>query len=214
MSFKNKTVFISGVTLRLIGDSNDYVGKGLCGGKIIVASPPEAAFDPTENIIVGNTCFYGATKGSAFINGFGGERFAVRNSGAKIVVEGIGDHGCEYMTGGSVIILGKTGRNFGAGMSGGIAYVWDHDGKFAQNVNMQMVELEKMNDPEEVAQVFKLVTLHKEYTNSKRATAILSNWKVEVEKFVKVMPTDYKKALQKIKEEAANNVSAREAHHG
>lgn len=166
-------------------------------GKIIVASPPNAAFDPTENIIVGNTCFYGATKGSAFINGFGGERFAVRNSGAKIVVEGIGDHGCEYMTGGSVIILGKTGRNFGAGMSGGIAYVWDHDGKFAQNVNMQMVELEKMNDPEEVAQVFKLITLHKEYTNSKRATAILSNWKVEVEKFVKVMPTDYKKALQK-----------------
>jgi glutamate synthase (NADPH/NADH) large chain len=204
----------NGITLKLIGDSNDYVGKGLCGGKIIVAAPPNAAYDPTENIIVGNTCFYGATKGSAFINGFGGERFAVRNSGAKIVVEGIGDHGCEYMTGGSVIVLGKTGRNFGAGMSGGIAYVWDNDGSFAQNVNMQMVELEKMNDPEEIAQVFKLITLQKEYTNSKRATEILANWKVEVEKFVKVMPTDYKKALLKLKEEAANNVSAREARHG
>jgi glutamate synthase domain-containing protein 2/glutamate synthase domain-containing protein 1/glutamate synthase domain-containing protein 3 len=190
----------NGMTFKLIGDSNDYVGKGLCGGKLIVVAATNSAFDPSENITVGNTCFYGATKGSAYINGFGGERFAVRNSGAKIVVEGVGDHGCEYMTGGTVVILGKTGRNFAAGMSGGIAYVWDNHSTFRKNVNLQMVELEDLTDPEEVYQIFHLVSQHKEYTNSKRANEIISNWNEEIHKFIKVMPVDYKKALLKLKE--------------
>ena len=189
----------SGITLRLVGEANDYVGKGLSGGKLIIKTPGKATYDPSENIIVGNTCFYGATRGSAYVNGMGGERFAVRNSGAVVVVEGIGDHGCEYMTGGEVIVLGNTGRNFAAGMSGGIAYVWDKSGNFARNVNMQMVELERLTDSEEIDKVLHQITLHKEYTASRVATEILKNWKIESGKFVKVIPTDYKKALQKIK---------------
>jgi glutamate synthase domain-containing protein 3 len=133
----------------------------------------------------------------------GGERFAVRNSGASVVVEGIGDHGCEYMTGGEVIILGKTGRNFGAGMSGGIAYIWDKSGNFARNVNLQMVELERLTDPTEIDRVLHQITLHKEYTGSKVAAEILKNWNVEVGRFVKVIPTDYKKALMKLKEKTS-----------
>jgi glutamate synthase (NADPH/NADH) large chain len=147
----------SGITLRLVGEANDYVGKGLSGGKLIIKTPEKATYDPSENIIVGNTCFYGATRGSAYVNGMGGERFAVRNSGAVVVIEGIGDHGCEYMTGGEVIVLGNTGRNFAAGMSGGIAYVWDKSGNFARNVNMQMVELERLTDSEEIDKVEELL---------------------------------------------------------
>lgn len=193
----------NGITLRLIGDSNDYVGKGLCGGKIIVRTPENATYNPTENIVVGNTCFYGATQGYAYINGVAGERFAVRNSGANIVVEGIGDHGCEYMTGGSVVILGKTGRNFGAGMSGGIAYIWDPtNSEFERKVNRQMVDIEKLEDQEEIYQVYQLIQKHFNYTNSARAKEILEHWKVELDNFVKVMPRDYKKALQKMREEA------------
>jgi glutamate synthase domain-containing protein 2/glutamate synthase domain-containing protein 1/glutamate synthase domain-containing protein 3 len=194
-----------GVTLRLIGESNDYVGKGMSGGKLIVRVPENISYDPAENIIVGNTCFYGATKGKAFINGMGGERFAVRNSGAEIVVEGVGDHGCEYMTGGTVVVIGKTGRNFGAGMSGGVAYVWDPAANFSKNVNMEMVELERLTDPQEIDSLLHLITLHKEYTGSKRAGSILTNWNVEIGRFVKVMPTDYKKALIRMKEEQANS---------
>lgn len=191
---------VRGITFRLIGDTNDYVGKGLCGGTLIVKVPEKATFEPTQNIIIGNTCFYGATRGMAFINGVAGERFCVRNSGAKVVVEGIGDHGCEYMTGGLAIILGKTGRNFGAGMSGGIAYVWDEDSSFKENVNMQMVELEKLNNPEE-SEIYHFIRLHQEHTSSKRAEEILNNWGQEVKRFLKVMPIEYKKALLKQKEE-------------
>jgi glutamate synthase (NADPH/NADH) large chain len=195
----------SGITLRLVGEANDYVGKGLSGGKLIIKTPEKATYDPSENIIVGNTCFYGATRGSAYVNGMGGERFAVRNSGAVVVVEGIGDHGCEYMTGGEVIVLGNTGRNFAAGMSGGIAYVWDKSGNFARNVNMQMVELERLTDSEEIDKVLHQITLHKEYTGSRVATEILKNWKIESGKIVKVIPTDYKKALQKLKNSPKQN---------
>ncbi|MCB1142135.1 MAG: glutamate synthase large subunit [Leptospiraceae bacterium] len=195
-AFANK-----GLTLRLVGEANDYVGKGLSGGKLIIHVPKGVTFNPTDNIIVGNTCFYGATGGSAYINGMGGERFAVRNSGATIVTEGIGDHGCEYMTGGRVIVLGKTGRNFAAGMSGGIAYVWDKENIFSKKVNMAMVELERLTDSEEIEFLKQQIELQKEYTGSKRAEEILANWKVELDRFVKVIPTDYKKALQKAKEE-------------
>lgn len=190
-----------GVTLRLIGEANDYVGKGLSGGKLIIRVPENVTYDPSENIIIGNTCFYGATKGTAFINGMAGERFAVRNSGARIVVEGVGDHGCEYMTGGIVVVIGKTGRNFAAGMSGGIAYVWDPTSTFSKNVNLEMVELERLTESEEIDSVLHLLTLHREYTGSKRANDILENWNIEVGRFIKVMPTDYKKALLKMKEE-------------
>ncbi len=190
-----------GVTFRLIGEANDYVGKGLSGGKLIVRVPEKITFKPQENIVVGNTCFYGATKGEAYISGVAGERFCVRNSGATVIVEGVGDHGCEYMTGGKVVVLGKTGRNFAAGMSGGMAYIWDKDSTFSKNVNLQMVELERLSDQEEIDWLLHQITRHKEYTNSERAAEILKNWKEEVGRFVKVMPTDYKKALLKMKEE-------------
>ncbi len=190
-----------GVTFKLIGEANDYVGKGLSGGKLIIQVPENAAYDPAENIIIGNTCFYGATGGIAFINGMAGERFAVRNSGAKLIVEGVGDHGCEYMTNGTAVVLGKTGRNFAAGMSGGIAYVWDPRGQFKYSVNMEMVELERLTDANEIDELLHLITLHKQYTNSARAKSILENWNHEIERFIKVIPIDYKKALLKMKEE-------------
>ncbi|HNF27170.1 MAG TPA: glutamate synthase-related protein, partial [Leptospiraceae bacterium] len=202
----------SGITLKLIGDSNDYVGKGLCGGKLIVKVNPGVKFSPEENIIIGNTCFYGATKGTAYINGIAGERFSVRNSGATVVVEGIGDHGCEYMTGGRVIVLGKTGRNFAAGMSGGIAYVWDPKSVFERNLNKEMVELEKLTDPEEIDFVLHHISKHKEYTDSKRAAELLSDWQNQISKFVKVIPTDYKKAMAKMK--ASNESKKGDLIHG
>ena len=187
-----------GMTLELEGDANDYFGKGLGGGKLIVYPPKKASFVPEENILIGNVAFYGATAGKAYIRGLAGERFGVRNSGAEAVVEGVGDHGCEYMTGGRVVILGKTGRNFAAGMSGGIAYVLDVDGSFPKNCNMQMVGLEKLENPREIETVRGMIREHARYTESRRAGQILDLWEDMLPKFVKVIPHDYKRMLEAI----------------
>jgi glutamate synthase domain-containing protein 3 len=190
-----------GVTLRLVGESNDYVGKGLSGGRIVVQTPKTVTYPPHENIIVGNTTLYGATGGEAFINGVAGERFAVRNSGASAVVEGIGDHGCEYMTGGLVVVLGKTGCNFGAGMSGGIAYVLDEWQLFDTLCNLDMVDLETVWQAEDKDVLRTLIERHQRWTGSARAKEILSAWANMVGRFVKVMPIDYRKALERIRAE-------------
>jgi glutamate synthase (ferredoxin) len=187
-----------GMSLSLEGDANDYVGKGLSGGKIAVFPPREAAFAAEDNIIVGNVALYGATGGEAFIRGLAGERFGVRNSGANAVVEGVGDHACEYMTGGRVVVLGPTGRNFAAGMSGGIAYVLDEAGDFANRVNGQMVSLERLTDAAEIAEVRRLVERHIEHTSSGRARQVLDAWDDLVPKFVKVIPRDYQRMLAAI----------------
>ncbi len=215
-----------GVTLDLLGEGNDYVGKGLSGGKIIVRPPEKTSIVPEESIIVGNTVLYGAIAGECYFRGVAGERFAVRNSGAVAVVEGTGDHGCEYMTGGCVVVLGPTGRNFAAGMSGGVAYVLDERGDFERHCNMAMVELEPI-DPgdvspfdqasgdtlerfnfvnlfhdmttDDVARLYRLIKNHRHYTGSERAKAILDDWAAYLPKFVKVMPTEYRKALQAMK---------------
>ncbi len=184
----------SGITLELEGDANDYVGKGLSGGKLIVYPPKTAKFVPEENIIIGNVCFYGATRGEAYIRGMAGERFCVRNSGVHAVVEAVGDHGCEYMTGGYVVVLGPTGRNFAAGMSGGIAYVLDEKGDFPKRCNQAMVDLEPL-EKEDIDRLVGMIEKHIEYTKSERAAEILKNWDKLVSKFVKVYPKDYKKAL-------------------
>jgi glutamate synthase domain-containing protein 2/glutamate synthase domain-containing protein 1/glutamate synthase domain-containing protein 3 len=189
----------AGVTLRLIGESNDYLGKGLSGGRIIVQTPEESPFMAHENIIVGNTLLYGATRGEVFINGMAGERFAVRNSGATAVVEGVGDHGCEYMTGGTVVVLGQTGCNFAAGMSGGIAYVLDEMQLFDTLCNLDMVELETVWQQEDKDVLHELISRHLHWTASKRAQQILRAWPDMVGKFVKVVPIDYRKALQKMR---------------
>jgi glutamate synthase (ferredoxin) len=188
-----------GITLTLEGDANDYLGKGLSGGRIIAFPPRGSTFVPEENILVGNVVLYGATSGEAFLRGVAGERFAVRNSGALAVVEGVGDHGCEYMTGGRVVILGRTGRNFAAGMSGGIACILDEEGDFARRCNMGMVDLEPLEDPEDIRTVQDLIRKHGEYTQSARAKKVLANWDGMVGKFVKVMPRDYKRALTAMK---------------
>jgi glutamate synthase (NADPH) large chain len=223
-----------GVTLDLVGDANDYVGKGLSGGRVIVRQPSGVSRDPTENIIVGNTVLYGAIAGEAYFNGVAGERFAVRNSGAVAVVEGTGDHGCEYMTGGVVTVLGKTGRNFAAGMSGGIAYVYDEDGTFGQLCNHAMVDLEPISATgdqddgigrpqqrpvsvedcgmgdmlhHDAERLRILVERHKLHTGSTRAAELLDDWDKALTKFVKVMPRDYRRALQQLeaeREEAAS----------
>jgi glutamate synthase (ferredoxin) len=195
-----------GMTLRLEGDANDYVGKGLCGGKIAVYPPKEATFVPEENIIVGNVLLYGATSGEVYIRGRAGERFAVRNSGVEAVVEGVGDHGCEYMTGGHVVVIGETGRNFAAGMSGGVAYVWNKSGDFDVRCNKEMVELETL-EKEDVAIVQGLLRKHVDYTGSAVAAQILKDWEKISKQFVKVMPTDYKKALQAQKDEKSAPVA-------
>ncbi len=187
-----------GVYIEVEGDSNDYVGKGLSGGKISVY-PSKAALDKgfvsQNNVIVGNVCLYGATSGQAYFRGKAGERFAVRNSGALAVVEGVGDHGCEYMTGGRVVILGDTGRNFGAGMSGGIAYIYDPDNKFNEKCNMGMIGLEKLVEKQEIINVKLYIEQHVKHTNSAIGSDILHNWDVEHKKFVKVFPHDYKRVL-------------------
>ena len=183
-----------GITLSLVGDANDYVGKGLSGGRIVVRPHPDVAFVPEENIIAGNVLLYGATSGEAYFRGVVGERFCVRNSGATAVAEGVGDHACEYMTGGRAIILGSTGRNFGAGMSGGIAYVFDQDGTFSTNVNREMVDLEEL-DPEDEAFVRSTIEDHLKETDSSVAAGLLSNWLEAASRFVKVMPTDYSRVL-------------------
>jgi len=184
-----------GVTLELEGDGNDYVGKGLSGGRLVVYPPRQSTFAPKENFIIGNVALYGATSGQAFFRGQAAERFAVRNSGAHAVIEGVGDHGCEYMTGGRVVVLGPTGRNFAAGMSGGIAYVWDPDEQLLANCNLGMVELEKVETPDDIAELEQLIRLHREYTGSTVAADILDGWEESLSQFVKVMPREYKKVL-------------------
>ncbi|MCS7237114.1 MAG: glutamate synthase large subunit [Thermoguttaceae bacterium] len=189
-----------GITFRLIGDANDYLGKGLSGGRIVVQTPPEAAYAAAENIIVGNTVLYGATSGQAFINGLAGERFAVRNSGAIAVVEGVGDHGCEYMTGGIVVVLGRTGYNFAAGMSGGIAFVFDEAQLFDTMCNLDMVDLEPVVNPRDVQLLRRLITQHYKWTGSQRAAQILDRWPDMLGRFVKIMPLEYRKVLERAKE--------------
>jgi glutamate synthase (ferredoxin) len=201
----------AGVTLELEGDANDYLGKGLSGGKILVYPPKVSTFIPEENIIVGNVAFYGATKGEAYLNGIAGERFCVRNSGVNTVVEGVGDHGCEYMTGGKVVILGLTGRNFAAGMSGGVAYILDETGDFATRCNTAMVGLEKLDDPEEIADLRELIQNHVTYTQSPKGAKVLANWETMVPQFVKVMPQDYKRVLQAIQTALEEGLSGDEA---
>jgi glutamate synthase (ferredoxin) len=192
-----------GLTMQVNGNTNDYLGKSLSGAKLIIKTPDEATFASEENIIVGNVSLYGATNGEAYINGIAGERFCVRNSGAIAVVEGVGDHGCEYMTGGKVVILGKTGRNFAAGMSGGIAYVFDEKGKFRNGLcNMEMVAFEEISSEDQI-ELKQLIKNHFKYTNSDLAYRILDDWENSLSHFVKVMPTEYKKAL--IRLEMENN---------
>ncbi len=190
-----------GVTLELEGDANDYFGKGLSGARLIIYPSREATFVPENNIIIGNVAFYGATSGEAFIRGKAGERFGVRNSGANVVVEGVGDHGCEYMTGGNVVILGDTGRNFAAGMSGGIAYVYDVKSKFAINCNKEMVDLDPLNE-EDAKQLHDLITRHYAYTGSSVARFVLDDFENQLKNFIKVFPKDYKKALSEKKKKA------------
>jgi glutamate synthase (ferredoxin) len=200
-----------GMRLELEGDANDYFGKGLSGGRLIVYPPKGSAFVAEENIIIGNVALYGATSGEIYVRGMAGERFAVRNSGVNAVVEAIGDHGCEYMTGGRIVVLGKTGRNFAAGMSGGIAYILDEAGDFASRVNLQMVELEKLTDADEIENVWKMIQRHQAYTKSERAAKVLANWKGMVNRFVKVLPKDYKRVLEKLKEAEQQGLSGEAA---
>ncbi len=193
-----------GITLTLTGAANDYVGKGLSGGKNVVRTPGNASYKAHENIIIGNVAFYGATGGEAYINGIAGERFAVRNSGVTAVVEGVGDHGCEYMTGGRVVVLGATGRNFAAGMSGGIAYVFDPEQLFSTRCNLSMVDLEELTD-EDDQQVRKMIQRHVDLTNSERGRQVLRQWQKVASQFIKVMPIDYKRAKdERLKAESGN----------
>ncbi|MGQ9872780.1 glutamate synthase large subunit [Leptodesmis sp.] len=200
-----------GVTLELEGDANDYLGKGLSGGKIIVYPPKVSTFAAEDNIIIGNVAFYGATSGEAYISGIAGERFCVRNSGVNTVVEAVGDHGCEYMTGGKVVVLGPTGRNFAAGMSGGIAYILDEAGDFATRCNTSMVGLETLEDPEEISEIYQLIQNHVNYTGSRKGQKVLDHWEEMRPKFVKVMPRDYKRVLQALKNAIASDLSGDEA---
>jgi glutamate synthase (ferredoxin) len=200
-----------GLTLSLEGDANDYVGKGLSGGKIIIYPPTLSTFTANENVIIGNVAFYGATKGDAYICGVAGERFCVRNSGVNAVVEAVGDHGCEYMTGGRVVVLGMTGRNFAAGMSGGIAYVLDERNDFASRCNQEMVELTRVEDNEEIESLKNMVFRHAEYTRSPRATTVLLAWDEWLPKFVRVIPHDYKRALDARKQMEGSGMTGEEA---
>jgi glutamate synthase (NADPH) large chain len=202
----------AGLTLELEGDTNDYVGKGLSGGRIVVRPPEAAPFKAHENVIAGNVALYGATGGEAFIRGVAGERFAVRNSGAVAVVEGVGDHGCEYMTGGRVLVIGRTGRNFAAGMSGGVAWVFDPDGTFAARCNTEMVGLEHLaDDPEDTAAVHELLVRHRDLTGSERATQLLENWSTILPCFIRVVPHDYRRVLEAQARMRAAGMSVEEA---
>ncbi|MEP6918589.1 MAG: glutamate synthase-related protein, partial [Acidobacteriota bacterium] len=184
-----------GMTLSLEGDSNDYFGKGLSGGKLIVYPSRHSTFDAADNIIIGNVSLYGATSGEAYVRGIAGERFAVRNSGAHAVVEGVGDHACEYMTGGRVVVLGRTGRNFAAGMSGGIAYVLDRDASFSRRCNRDMVELERLDQADDIELVRRMLSAHARYTSSHLAANLLSEWTAARPQFIRVMPRDYKRVM-------------------
>jgi glutamate synthase (NADPH/NADH) large chain len=195
-----------GITLRLFGDANDYAGKGLSGGRLILRPDERARFVAEQNIVAGNVMLFGATSGEAFIRGVVGERFAVRNSGATAVVEGVGDHACEYMTGGRVVVLGPTGRNFGAGMSGGLAYVFDPARTFAAELNTEMVDLEPLDGDDQGA-VLDLLTRHRDLTDSVVAARILAGFDKRVTQFVKVMPRDYRRvldAIERAKEDGAD----------
>ena len=194
-----------GITIELEGDSNDYVGKGLSGGRIIVYPPRQSSFKAEDNILVGNVCLYGATMGEAFLRGRAAERFAVRNSGAVTVIEGVGDHGCEYMTGGRVVILGKTGRNFAAGMSGGVAYVFNIDGEFQRRCNQETIGFEDVVEEADVEELRGLIERHLQFTQSEVAKNILDEWDAMLPKFVKVMPRDYKRVLEEMKNAAKNS---------
>jgi glutamate synthase domain-containing protein 3 len=189
-----------GITLELEGDSNDYVGKGLSGGHIIIYPPRRSTFRAEENVLIGNVALYGATGGHAFFRGRSAERFCVRNSGARAVIEGVGDHGCEYMTGGRAVILGSTGRNFAAGMSGGIAYVWDIDGGFKNRCNLGTVDLEAVDADEDIVELLDLIEQHQRLTRSPVAARILDDWPNVLAEFVKVMPIDYKRVLTERKQ--------------
>jgi glutamate synthase (ferredoxin) len=184
-----------GVTMDLVGTANDYVGKGLSGGKLIVRTPADAGYEADENIVVGNVALYGATQGEAYINGVAGERFAVRNSGVKGVVEGVGDHGCEYMTGGAIAVLGETGKNFAAGMSGGVAYVYDPEDAFHERANTGMVTILSGLEPKDREMLTRLVENHAEYTGSERGQELLEDWDAEIENFTKVMPDAYAEVI-------------------
>jgi glutamate synthase (NADPH/NADH) large chain/glutamate synthase (ferredoxin) len=189
------------VTITLHGDANDYTGKGMSGGVLAVLPPDGSEFVPEDNVLIGNTVLYGATAGRAFFRGLAGERFCVRNSGVSTVVEGVGDHGCEYMTGGRVVVLGPTGRNFAAGMSGGVAYILDREGAFASRCNTEMVDLEEPSD-EDLAEVRALVEEHLERTGSEVAARVLDEWDTLRGVWVKVMPEDYKRVLRERAEQA------------
>jgi glutamate synthase (NADPH/NADH) large chain len=192
-----------GITIEVEGDANDYAGKGLSGGRLVVYPPKNSDFAAEDNVIIGNVGLYGATSGEAYLRGIAAERFCVRNSGAWAVIEGVGDHGCEYMTGGRAVILGPTGRNFAAGMSGGVAYVYDPNETFLVNCNLELVELESVSAVEDIAELHKMVSNHQRYTGSEVANAILNAWDNSLSHFVKVMPVDYKRALKEIADEKA-----------
>jgi glutamate synthase (NADPH/NADH) large chain/glutamate synthase (ferredoxin) len=179
---------LDGVHLTLVGEANDYVGKGMHGGEIVIRPPRDAAFEASDSTLAGNTVLYGATGGSLFLSGRAGERFAVRNSGAVAVVEGVGDHGCEYMTAGLVVVLGRAGRNFGAGMSGGIAFVLDQEGTFPGRLNRELVRADPVSDPTEIETLKALIVRHHELTDSKRARELLAAWPEQLEKFWRVAP--------------------------
>jgi glutamate synthase (ferredoxin) len=200
-----------GLTWILEGDANDYLGKGLSGGKIIVYPPEGSTFVPEENMITGNVALYGATSGEAYIRGMAGERFGVRNSGVNAVVESVGDHGCEYMTGGKVVVLGPTGRNFAAGMSGGVAYVVDEAGDFSRRCNLQMVGLERLEDADEIEEIRQMIQRHADYTKSQKAAKILAHWQEYVPKFVRVMPKDYKRVIESLKRVREQGLSGEDA---
>jgi glutamate synthase domain-containing protein 3 len=191
----------NGLTLILEGEANDYMGKGLSGAKIIVKPYSGTDYDPSQNIIAGNVILYGATGGEVYILGKVGERFAIRNSGACAVVEGVGDHGCEYMTGGRVVVLGDTGMNFAAGMSGGLAYVYDPDRLFDRNCNLEMVDLELVREEKDIEELKEMITRHVKYTGSKKATEILLNWDASLPYFIKVFPMEYRRVLGKMSKE-------------
>jgi glutamate synthase (ferredoxin) len=200
-----------GMTLTLEGDANDYIGKGLSGGRLVVFPPRGSTFVPEQNMVVGNVALYGATGGEAFFHGAAGERFAVRNSGASAVVEAVGDHGCEYMTGGRVVVLGPTGRNFAAGMTGGIAYVIDDDRDFAQRCNKEMVQLLLLEEGEEADLVKDLVSRHARLTGSARAAKVLLDWEHFLPRFVRVVPNDYKRVLEAQRKMRETGMSEEEA---
>ena len=204
-------VYHGGLTLELVGDSNDYFGKGLSGGKLIVYAPASVTYKKEDNIIIGNVALYGATSGKAFISGVAGERFCVRNSGAMAVVEGVGDHGCEYMTGGRVVILGRTGKNFAAGMSGGIAYVLDEENDLYTRINKEMVCSEEVSDKYDVMELKDMIKEHVALTNSQKGKEVLEYFSEYLPKFKKILPYDYNRMMMAIVQMEEKGLSSEQA---